>query len=313
MAAMIEIQDLLDFISVVKHRGFTRAADAGKRSQSSLSQSVAKLEDTLKTTLLARNRREVTLTEAGTAFHEKAVAIVREWGELQDMAGRRQQQIEGPVRVGAGETAVLYLLPGPVEAFRKRHPRIQVIIRNQPLKASLSMLKSGALDFAVRGVDRPVPGFRFQPSPGLTFARVVIAPPGHSLGTGSPLKLADLARQPWIMPWKDSATRRLLETQLRKIRARPQIALEAGGWEVVKRYVTAGLGIAIVPELCLTQDDRARLVIRPLDPPLPPDRYGLLLRRGVEPSGAARALMRLIVPAWSDTIAERGHRPSTLR
>ena len=56
------------------------------------------------------------------------------------------------------------------------------------------------------------------------------------------------------------------------------VVLEAGGWEVIKKYVEMGLGISIVTDVCLTGEEK--LVKFPLDEYFPKRTYGIVLRRG---------------------------------
>ena len=74
------------------------------------------------------------------------------------------------------------------------------------------------------------------------------------------------------------------------------VALEVGGWEVIKQYVAMGMGISILSSICLTEADRGRLVTRPLERFFPARSYGVVMRKGRLPSPQARAFMDLIQP-----------------
>jgi DNA-binding transcriptional LysR family regulator len=95
----------------------------------------------------------------------------------------------------------------------------------------------------------------------------------------------------WVMPWQHSTTRRLIERCLADIGLEPRVALEAGGWEIVKRYVALGLGVAVIPEFCLEPADRRRLFACTVGHLFGRDRYGLAVRRGITLSAAARAFV----------------------
>jgi len=56
------------------------------------------------------------------------------------------------------------------------------------------------------------------------------------------------------------------------------VVLEAGGWEVIKKFVELGLGISIVTDVCLTGDER--LSRTPLTEYFPNRSYGIVLRKG---------------------------------
>ena len=71
-----------------------------------------------------------------------------------------------------------------------------------------------------------------------------------------------------------------------------KVTLEAGGWEVIKKYVERGLGVSIVSAICLT--DREALEVRPLGSYFPSRSYGVVLRRGRFLSPAAKRFIEMM-------------------
>ncbi|MFX5611034.1 LysR family transcriptional regulator substrate-binding protein, partial [Acinetobacter baumannii] len=84
----------------------------------------------------------------------------------------------------------------------------------------------------------------------------------HPLASGGELELADIARYPLVLPPKRQITYRLVDQVFQRHRIAYTVALEVGGWEVIKQYVAMGMGISIVPALCLNEADRERLAAR---------------------------------------------------
>ncbi len=74
------------------------------------------------------------------------------------------------------------------------------------------------------------------------------------------------------------------------------VALEVGGWEVIKQYVAMGMGVSIVSSICLTDADRGRLATRSLSDWFPARSYGVIVRKGKFLSPQARAFIELIHP-----------------
>jgi len=74
------------------------------------------------------------------------------------------------------------------------------------------------------------------------------------------------------------------------------VALEVGGWEVIKQYVAMGMGISIVTALCLNDGDRDKLATRAMSDYFPSRSYGVVVRRGKALSPQARAFVELIQP-----------------
>ncbi len=88
------------------------------------------------------------------------------------------------------------------------------------------------------------------------------------------------------------------------------VALEAGGWEVIKKYVALGLGISIVTDICIT--GKEPLVRIPLDRYFPKRSYGVVLRRGKYLSPQAKRFIDTMDPQFL-VQQEKGKREASAR
>ena len=82
------------------------------------------------------------------------------------------------------------------------------------------------------------------------------------------------------------------------------VTLEAGGWEVIKKYVEIGLGISIVTDICLTGGEQLARI--PLDKYFPTRSYGAVIRKGKYLSIAARTFLETMDPGFSQARPKRG-------
>jgi DNA-binding transcriptional LysR family regulator len=180
--------------------------------------------------------------------------------------------LRGPVRIGGGEAAILYLLPGPLRSFRRRHPQVEILIHHESADRVLDGLRNGSLDFGLRSLPGPPAEFEFQPL--ITSPRTLIARRGHPV-LGRPITIEALARHAFVLPRKGSTTRALIEGAFAGAGLSLRISVEAGGWEIVKRYVALGLGISVIPAFCLQPSDA---------PASPPDRCASSARKPTESS-----------------------------
>jgi DNA-binding transcriptional LysR family regulator len=133
---------------------------------------------------------------------------------------------------------------------------------------------------------------------------MLIMPPDNPLASKRELTLQDLSPYGLILPPKRLTTYRLVDLVFQQNRVPYTVALEVGGWEVIKQYVAMGMGISIVSSICLDAEDHERLAIRPLDAWFPARSYGVVVRKGKLLSPQARAFMDLIQP---DLFVRRGH------
>jgi DNA-binding transcriptional LysR family regulator len=81
-----------------------------------------------------------------------------------------------------------------------------------------------------------------------------------------------------------------------------RVTLEAGGWEVIKKYVELGQGISIVTDVCLTGEENLGRV--PLDQYFPKRSYGIVQRRGKFLSPQTKCFVKILDKAFADRLAE---------
>ena len=185
-------------------------------------------------------------------------------------------------------------LPPLVQAFRAAHPEVQLKLHNVTGKDGLALIRSDEVDLAV-GSMLDVPN-DLDYAPVQSFDPMLITPRDHPLAQKQALDLQDLSPYGLILPPKRLTTYRLVDLVFQQKRVPYTVALEVGGWEVIKQYVAMGLGISIVTSICLTEADQGRLVARSLADYFPPRSYGVVMRKGKYLSPQARAFVDLVKP-----------------
>ncbi len=285
----MEIQQARAFLAVAREGSVSRAARAIGRTQPTVTMAVHKLERELKTKLVERAGRGIRLTSAGEALARSLGPLIATWDSVPASLEEPDGGIlRGPVRIGGGEAAILYLLPGPLRSFRRRHPQVEIVIHHETGDQVLDGLRNGSLDFGLRSLPAPPAEFEFQPL--IDSPRTLIARRGHSV-LRRPITIEALARHAFVLPRKGSTTRALIEGAFAGAGLSLRISVEAGGWEIVKRYVALGLGISVIPAFCLQPSDRPRLASSPLVKLFGNETYGFITKRGQAPTPAASALI----------------------
>jgi DNA-binding transcriptional LysR family regulator len=297
------LKPLRAFCQVARLGSVSRAAAALYVSQPAITLQLQALERELGVKLFERVGRRLTPTREGDALYELARPLVE---GLDSLPALFREQIKGldagELHVAAGSSTILYLLPKIVEAYRQAHPDVKLVLHNVTGASGLDLLRSDSVDLAVGSMlDVPsdldyTPVYRFEP--------MLIAPPEHPLATKRELKLDDLSPYGLILPPKRLTTYRLVDLVFQQNRVPYTVALEVGGWEVIKQYVAMGLGISIVTSICLTDADRTRLAARSLAKYFPSRSYGVVMRKGKYLSQQARDFVELIQPQM---LAPRGY------
>lgn len=297
------LKPLRAFCQVARLGSVSRAAEALFLSQPAVSLQLQALERETGVRLFQRSGRRMVLTEEGEALYELARPLVEGLDGLDDSFRQRLRGMDaGELQVAAGSSTILYLLPQIVSRFRAMRPEVSLRLHNVTGAGGLELLRSDAVDFAV-GSMLDVPA-DLDYAPVYSFEPMLIMPPDHPLADKPDIELSDLSPHGLILPPQRLTTWRLVDLVFQRARVPYTVALEVGGWEIIKQYVAMGMGISIVTAFCITEADRQRLVARSLARFFPSRSYGVVMRRGKFLSSQARDFVALIRP---DLLAPRGH------
>src|SRR4051812_46560238 len=191
----MELHQLRYFVAVADTENFTRAAERSHVSQPSLSQQVSKLEGEVGHKLFHRLGRKAVLTEAGTAFLERARRILFEVEnaakELSDhpSLGRR-------ITVGAVQTVMPYLITPLISSLRRSHPNLLVDSQEDFRVDLVRAVVEGDLDLAV--VPMPVKAPRISVEPLLSEPLLLVVGKNHPIASRSEISINDLAAETFV-------------------------------------------------------------------------------------------------------------------
>jgi DNA-binding transcriptional LysR family regulator len=197
-----------------------RAADAMGMTQSSVTQSLAYLEQLLESQLFHRHARGVRPTEVCQDLLPVVRQIVSGLGAGAEAVAARQQQGQGMVRLAASGAAINGLLLPALAAFGERHPRISVQLRELERDELLLLVTSGQADLAVCRRPTVVPsGWRFDRL--VDDHLVVVCGPAHPLAGKRVRSWSPLFKATWLLPPVDSIARASFDEVVRGAGAAP--------------------------------------------------------------------------------------------
>jgi DNA-binding transcriptional LysR family regulator len=145
--AMLDLELLRSFVSVVDAGGFTRAGERVHRTQSTVSQQIKRLEDDVGQPLLNRTGKDVTPTEAGERLLSYARRLLSLAEEARDVMARPDSQ--GAVRLGIPEDFAAYRLAKLLAAFSRSHPGLRLDVRADQSMYLRRDLERGEIDLAL--------------------------------------------------------------------------------------------------------------------------------------------------------------------
>lgn len=271
------LKQLRAFCHAARTGSVSLAAEALFLSQPSVSLQIQALEREFGTALFERRGPNIKLTPDGDLLYKLAVPLVEGIDKLHETFAAHNGNLEsGELNIAAGESTILYILPEPMKQFVQRYPNIRLKLHNVTGRDGLAMLRKDEVDFAV-GSMLDVPG-EISYRPMVTFSPTLITPLDHPLARKKEVSLEDISPYGLILPPRHLSTWRIVDLIFRQNNVSYQVALEAGGWEIIKKYVELGLGISIVTDVCLTGAERLGRIS--LEHYFPKRSYGLVLRQG---------------------------------
>jgi DNA-binding transcriptional LysR family regulator len=289
------LKQLRAFCMIAKLGTLSRAAEALFLSQPSVSLQLSALEKELGARLIERRRRRVALTREGQALYDLALPLVEGLDNLDQQFRALSTGLAGSeLNIAAGASTIQYLLPSLVRAFREHHPEVKLELHNVTGKDGLALLRSDQVDFAIGSMLDVPNDLSYEPV--YSYDPMLILPLDHPLAEKRDIRLEDLSPYGLILPPQRLTTYRLVDLIFQQRKVPYRVAIEVGGWEVIKQYVAMGLGISIVTGICISEADRARLAVRNMSAYFPQRTYGVVVRKGKYLSADARAFVDLIRP-----------------
>lgn len=233
-------------VEVVRAGGFRRAAATLHVAQPAISHQVRRLEAELGVALLERGRGGVTPTPAGRAFLERAERILAEADAARTDMLAHAGALTGSVRVGAWHSSAPDV-PGLVREFSRRHPGVELLLREHGAAQMLDMVRRGDLDVAVVILAEVLDLADITIEPVLSEPLVVVDAPHGPLAGRRRVRLGDLRDAPFVMFPVGSAMRGIVEQACATAGFRPRIAVEAMGFTAARALVSRGVGVALLP------------------------------------------------------------------
>ncbi len=304
------LKQLRAFCYAANTGSISKAADQLYLSQPSVSLQIQALERELDTTLFERRGPSIRLTPEGKILRELALPLVQGMDSLSETFAEKCGNLEtGELHIAAGESTILYILPEPTRRFTKAHPGVRVKLHNVTGREGLELLRADEADFAVGSMLEVPEDISYHPI--FTFNPVLITSLHHPLAKRRRVKLEDISPYGLILPPRHLSTWRLVDLIFQQHNVNYTVTLEAGGWEVIKKYVELGLGISIVTDICLTGNEPIARI--PLDRYFPKRSYGVVLRRGKFLSPPAKRFIETMDAGFFCTDSAGGTAPTKTR
>ena len=215
-------------------------------SQPGISKQIKDLENELGIQIFVRRgKRLVALTEPGQAALKIIERILLETENLKAVAREFIEQDSGTLTIATTHTQARYSLPRVVTEFKRRYPKVHLILQQGDPMHIGEMVSSGGADIGI--ATEALNSFaKLLALPGYTWTHCIVVPHAHELASVLRPSLEQIARYPIVTYDKAFAGRSNIDAAFAAKGITPDIVLAAIDADVIKTYAESGLGIGIV-------------------------------------------------------------------
>jgi len=225
------------------------AATALHTSQPGVSRQILELEEELGIDVFVRkNNRLVGITEPGRILIAVAQRVIRDIESMRMIATDYSAQDTGHLTIATTHTHACYTLPRVIQQFVVRYPKVRLHLKEGTPAQCCEAVASAAADLAI--VTETTEQFdSLIALPAYQLSRCVVAPAGHPLLRAKKLTLRKIAAYPLITYDTSFSSRRIIDRAFAREHLQPDIVLSAIDADVSKKYVSLGLGVALLPAI----------------------------------------------------------------
>lgn len=231
----MELYQLKYFLYAAKYENISKAAQALRVSQPSISRAVVALEKELQVELFERQGKRIILTRAGLTFREQISPIL--W-KLEGLGDEMKKMQKGGDTIRLNAMSVVSLLSGIIKKFREEEPDAAFVVTDQKESTDwhLCILSAG-------------PGISYQGGQELLSEEVFLGASSRTwLGERDEISLRDVENENFILLPRGTVLRNLADTRFREHHFIPQLSMECNSTHLVRSLVSDQVGITLWPE-----------------------------------------------------------------
>ncbi len=258
----VSYKNMKAFLQVAQSNTFAEAAEQLCISQPALSTAIKNMEAQLEGKLFVRTTRKIELTPEGRIFLPKVKRVLEDYDGVIDDVKTLFTAQQGSLVISSMPSFAEGHLAELIAKFTLFHPNINIRILDVVMERVIENVVAERADI----------GFVFEPPQrqGISFNALfndqfcLVMPKNHILANNNNIHLNDLCNIPFISMNRGSSIRQWIDQALLSNKIELKTALEASQLGTIGQIVSRGLGVSIVPQLCVEQMESRKLICRPI-------------------------------------------------
>lgn len=248
----MEIRNLITFQKICELGSFSKTAEELGYSQSAITMQIKQLESELDVILFDRINKSIRMTDDGRRLLSYADAIISTTQKA--IADLTSDSIPGgELRIGVLESVCMAYIPNILSTYHSTYKNVSTIIKTGTLRELSAMLNTNQIDL-LWIFDNPIDNPQWVKAFSYDNPICVVCSAQNSLAHTTGLILSDIVHETFLLTEKDCSYRRVFEEHMLSLGHPLRVFLEMGNTEVIKRFVEADLGLAVLPNFSLKEE-----------------------------------------------------------
>lgn len=289
------LQQLKGFYYTVQTGSISKAAEKMSLNQSTVTLQIQSLERDLGMKLFERSRKKIEITNEGKAFYEAMIPHIHGIDELfSNFRNRYLDDKANFVNLAANHVSISYILPKYIKKFKDDFPQTRFQIRNLSKDEAIKRLMDDKIDIFIYPFQSSEIPHEFDFIPVVTYQPILLITKDHPLATKKNITLNDVKQYELVRIDPKFITLPAFEEIIKTHGLKSRIEFEMSDWEILKRFVSAKVGVAIISNILLEGDDHGDLTGRVLTNYFPEMTYGILFKKGKKFNGLLKNFIELL-------------------
>lgn len=251
----MDFRQLETFVSVVKLKSFSKAAETLYITQPTVSNHISSLEKELNTILVNRTNKSLTLTNAGALLYKHALDIINKRDNALFSLNQFKGKIEGILEISSSTIPEQYFLPELLINFNKIYPDVRYCLNKFDTSQVINNILSGETDFGIVGAKKQSKQLEYID---IMDDTIILAAPTKGIYKDiNSITLKKLLDFPIILREEGSGTRNMVEASLSQCNIAMDdlnVVAYIENTETIKQCVKKGLGVTFISHKAIASD-----------------------------------------------------------
>ena len=256
----------------------SRAAGVLHTTQPAVTKMIRTMEQELGVEILVRSGpRIIAVTQSGQEVVNRARQVLLEVNNLKLAASDSGSQPTGSLRIAGTPLCAKHILCDKIRDFTRRFPHVDLSLSVSRTEDVIHWTSSGEVDLGIGTMPVFTPANLIRID-AYSISRCIVAQAGHPILKKRKPTIIDIGNYPLITHQSGSTTGELVKRAFANAGITPKVVVTVNSDEIVKTYVAAGMGIAIMQSIAITNQDQSIRAVN-VDHLFPPSNGCIVLRR----------------------------------